>query len=303
MPKKTDKERTERATPKRRQEARERGQVARSREISSALVLFGCLVILYYLWVPTFTGMSELIKHFISNAPNVCITKLSTYNMFLWIIRYLGNLLSPFIILLFGLAIFGNLIQGGLIFTSVPLEPDFSRINPLNGFRNIFFSTRTLAELVKNSVKILITGYVGYITVKGQIERIPPLVDTEVWNILVFILSVSIKIFFNLCIVLAILAILDYGYQKWHFEESIKMTKEEVKEEYKQMEGDPQIKARIRRIQREMARRRMMAAIPKADVVITNPTHYAIALKYEKGKMHAPIVVAKGARYLAEKIK
>ena len=187
MPKRTDKERTERATPKRRQEARERGQVARSREISSALVLFGSLAILYYLWIPTFTDMSGLVKYFMSNASNVCITKLSTYNMFLWIISYLGRLLFPFIILLLGLGIFGNIIQGGLIFSSVPLKPDFSRINPLNGFKNIFFSTRTLVELVKSTVKILVAGYVGYITVKGQIEHIPPLVNTEVWNILIFI--------------------------------------------------------------------------------------------------------------------
>lgn len=146
-------------------------------------------------------------------------------------------------------------------------------------------------------------GYVAYVTVHGELKGILPLMDQSAGEILAYLGRISFKIIFTTCWVLIIMAVMDYVYQRWEYERSLKMSRQEIKDEYKHSEGDPIVKARIKRLQREMARKRMMASVPKADVVITNPTHVAVALRYDQSSMIAPVVVAKGAGFVAEKIK
>jgi flagellar biosynthetic protein FlhB len=152
-------------------------------------------------------------------------------------------------------------------------------------------------------MKLCIVGYVAYVTVKGEIDGLPSLMDRSIGDITVYIGEISFRIILRTSWVLVVLAVLDYAYQRWEHEKGLKMSRQEIKDEFRQTEGDPLIKARIKRIQREMARKRMMAKVPKADVVITNPDHIAVALEYDQMKMSAPVVVAKGAGFLAERIK
>jgi flagellar biosynthetic protein FlhB len=164
-------------------------------------------------------------------------------------------------------------------------------------------SRQSLMELFKSMAKLVIVGGIAYLTIRGEMDGIRELGRMEVASIAIFILKVILKIFFRVCIVMIFLAAMDYAFQKWQFEQQLKMTKQEIKEEYKHTEGDPLIKSRIRKVQMEVARRRMMQEVPEADVVVTNPVHLAVAIKYDRAKMSAPHVIAKGAEFVAEKIK
>jgi flagellar biosynthetic protein FlhB len=196
----------------------------------------------------------------------------------------------------------GNIIQVGFLFTGETLVPKFSKLNPIKGMKK-FVSIRSLAELVKSLIKVCIVAGVAVLMIRGELENIPGLMQMRPIDIVAFIGSVSLRICFYTCLVLIVLAILDYAFQRWRHEKDLKMTKQEVKDEFKQREGDPKVRARIRKVQIEMARRRMMEAVPEATVVITNPTHLAIALKFDVKKMIAPCVVAKGAGAIAGRIK
>ena len=297
-----DQEKTEEATPKRREETREKGQVAKSRDLTSVAVLGACLVYFYFGGLAMANQLMGLMKTYFLKAGQTTISVDNiqyimmdfAYKTFLLLIPFLlVALLSGFII---------NVLQIGLTFSAEAVAPKFSKIDPLKGFQRLF-SLQSFVELVKNIFKIAIVGIVAYLTIRGESGTIIPLMDFNARDILIYIGRVSFKILYTTCWVLVVLGVLDYVYQKWEHEKSIKMSKQEIKEENKQMEGDPLIKGRIKRLQREMARKRMMAAVPKADVVITNPTHLAIAIRYEPGTMNAPRVVAKGADFLAEKIK
>jgi flagellar biosynthetic protein FlhB len=189
-----------------------------------------------------------------------------------------------------------------LEFHGEPLRPKLKKLNPISGMKRLV-SIKALVELVKSIFKILVVGGIAYGVVRTETARFPGLMQQEVGDILIFISKLAFKVFFFVCLALIILAALDYIYQRWQYEEDLKMTKQQVKDERKQQEGDPWVKSRIRRVQREMAARRMMEAVPAADVVITNPVHLAVALQFDAAKMVAPAVVAKGAGHIAERIK
>jgi flagellar biosynthetic protein FlhB len=212
------------------------------------------------------------------------------------------SIIGPLFVIIVATAILANAFQVGFLVSFKPLVPDFSRIDPIKGFKN-FFSKHKIGELLKGVMKIFIIAYTAYRTVVNRIDKFPALIDQSVEEILIFIVSMMFRVMFNVILIYIVIAILDYAFQRWKYEENLKMTKQEVKEELKQHEGDPLIKGRIRSIQREMARRRMMKEVEKAEVVVTNPVFIAVALKYEMDKMDAPMVVAKGARLIAEKIK
>jgi flagellar biosynthetic protein FlhB len=210
--------------------------------------------------------------------------------------------IAPLLLTVLVAGILANFVQVGLVFSAEALEPKFSKIDPVKGFQRLF-SLKSFAELTKSIVKLCVVSYVAYVTVKGEIEVIPSLMDRSIGDIMVYMGEISFKIILRTSWVLIVLAIMDYVYQRWEYEKGLRMSRQEIKDEYKQTEGDPLMKARIRRIQREMARKRMMAKVPKADVVITNPEHIAVALEYDQLKMFAPVVVAKGVGFIAEKIK
>jgi flagellar biosynthetic protein FlhB len=200
------------------------------------------------------------------------------------------------------IAIFGNFAQFGFLLTGDPLKMQFNKINPLEGAKRIF-SMRSFVEMVKSILKVLIVGIVAYMVLWGERDRILVLSSVPLESIFTFSAQLILSLGTRIGAVLVVLAVFDYAYQKYEHEKSLKMSKQDIKDEYKKSEGDPLIKGKIREKQKRMAMQRMMQEVPKADVIITNPTHYAIALKYDAKSMDAPLVIAKGKDYIALKIK
>ena len=299
---KKDQEKTEQATSKRRQDAREKGQVAKSRELASVAILGACLIYFYFDASVMANRLMEMMKMSFRKSGQMTITMSTVQPLLLDLLFQMLVLLGPFLLIVV-LAGFGaNILQVGFLFSSESITPKFSKIDPIQGFKRLF-SLRSLVEFFKIILKMAIVGIVAYLTIRGEIKMILPLIDLNVTDILSFLGRVSFKILYTTCWVLVVLAILDYLYQRWEHERSLKMSKQEIKEENRQTEGDPLIKGRIKRLQREIARKRMMSAVPKADVIITNPTHLAVAIRYQPETMNAPCVIAKGAGFIAERIK
>ena len=295
-------EKTEQATPKRKEEAREKGRVARSREVPSAAILFASLIYFYFNSSGLFEKLMSLVASLFSSAGQTTINANNISFFLIGLMSKVFFILIPLFALIFLISILANVIQVGFLFSSSVLQPEFSKIDPLKGFKRLF-SLNSAVELIKNILKMLIIGIVSYIVVKNEVKGFLLLADQTVWEILVYIGRITFKILLSTGWVLIALAIFDYAYQRWEYEKGLRMTKQEIKDELKNTEGNPAIKGRIKRLQREMARKRMMAAVPKADVVITNPTHLAVALKYDQQKEIAPRVIAKGAGFIAEKIR
>ncbi len=297
-----DQERTERATPRKREEARKKGQVARSREVVSAAVLSACLICLYFQSSGAMERMMNMMRSSFRRSIAVTLSTDTVPALFAQTVLDMLILLGPLFltVVLAGLA--SNTFQVGFQITAESVTPKLSKINPLEGFKRLF-SLQSVMELVKSVMKLAIVGFVAYLAVRSELPHLIPLMDRSVPEILVFMGRVSFRILGTTCIILAFLAVLDYAYQRWELERTLRMSRQEIKDETKETEGDPLIKSRIRRIQQEMARKRMMAAVPKADVVITNPTHLAVAIRYDPERMAAPTVVAKGRGFLAATIR
>lgn len=298
----SDLERTEPASPKRLEKAREEGDVPRSRELATASVLFAAGL---GIWVLSghlsnalqqslMTGLS--LERQAAFDPTFLLTKIadSLFPLFLSF--------APLAVILILVAIGSPALIGGWNFSSKALMPKFNRLNPLNGAKNIV-SKNSLAELVKAVAKAALVGLVAYMVFTNDIESVLTLSQQTVDNGIAQVADLLIKGFLSIVAALVLIAAVDVPYQLKHYADKLKMTKEEVRQEMKESDGNPEIKARIRQQQREMARRRMMAEIPHADVVITNPTHYAVAVKYQENGMRAPVVVAKGADAIALKIR
>ncbi len=295
-------ERTEQATPKRRREAREKGQVAKSKEIPSLAVLLAGTLTLTFGSGFFYHNISELMRYYLSNIGSVQVTQANMTNMALVALRYSATLLAPLFTILVFVAFLSNYLQVGSLLAFEAIRPKFSKINPIEGFKRLF-SAQAAMELAKSILKLMVVSWIAYVTIKGELNNLPSLLDSTPGQIQTYLFSVAGVLFKRTCMVMLILAVLDYLFQRWEFEKNLKMTKQEVKEEMKQTEGDPHVKARIRSIQREAAKKRMMADVPKADVVITNPTRLAVALRYDSTEMDAPMVVAKGSGHVAERIK
>lgn len=303
MPASEGQERTEKATPKRRREARKKGQVANSREIPSVLILMTAMGFFYFAGSWVFWNLSEVVGGTYQQLDTYRIDTVADLTVLATtMFEKIFIILMPFFVPVLVAALAGNIGQIGFEMHAQSMFPKLSKFNPITGIKKLV-STKSLVELVKSIIKILVVGGIGFGVVKKEMTRFPTLIQQEVGDILVFIGSVAFKLFLLVCLILIILAILDYIYQRWQHEENLKMTKQEVKDERKQSDGDPKVKSRIRKVQMEMAMRRMMEAVPDADVVITNPVHLAVALTFDAEQMVAPTVVAKGAGPVAERIK
>ena len=303
MPETAGQERTEKATYKKRQKARNKGQVASSREVSSAMILLASLGFFYFAGSWMFWNLSGFITRIFENIHSLRFSTIDEANVFS--LEIMGKLFSLLMPLLLPLAIVGfvaNIMQIGFKLSTEAMAPKLSKMNPISGMKR-FVSLKALVELTKSILKLLIIGSIAFLIVKSELETFPLLMQQEVGQIIVFIAWVALKVSFFVCLVLIILAILDFVYQRWQYEQDLKMTKQEVKDEQKETHGDPKVKSRIRSMQLEMARRRMMEAVPEADVVITNPIHLAIAIKFDAAEMIAPQVLAKGAGHVAQRIK
>jgi len=299
---KRNQDKTESATPKKREDARKKGQVAVSREIPSVFILFMTMGVFFFLGGQMFNGLSSLMQDILQNSIILELEELSAVRMLSKILGKVFWILFPLILAILLAGVSANISQFGFLFTGKTLVPKLSKLNPLSGMKRLF-SLRSLVEVVKAMLKVLIIGLVAYLTLRRHFAFLPDLMRMEVLDIFRFTGRVSLEICLYTCLALIILAGLDYAFQRWQYENDLKMTKQEVKEEWKQREGDPIVKARIKRVQMEMAQRRMMAEVPTADVVVTNPTQLAVALKFDTEKMDAPQVVAKGAGYVAARIR
>jgi flagellar biosynthetic protein FlhB len=295
-------ERTEQATGKRREDFREKGQVAQSKEVQTAAI-FTILLLFWLMYLPMFwQGISDLIAAILQSIGEVVITPYKIMEIAFFIVGKSALLLAPLFFLVLIVGTFSTFFQIGWLFTTKPLQPDFSKLNPITGMGK-FVSKRSLIELLKSIFKIILIAWVAYSTVAGKFNEALTLVDASILTSLKFLGKTAALILAKICGILIVLAFIDLLYIRWEIEEKMKMTKQEVKEEFKEAEGDPLIKAQIRSIQRQMARRRMMAEVPKADVVVTNPTHLSIAIRYDTKEMTAPVVIAKGAGIIAMNIR
>lgn len=295
-------EKTEEPTQKKLEDARKKGQAAKSREFVSAITMMGIL-----LAVISFGGISlNAIENFLSRsletAGSIYLSQGTLLYMFINYALEFAKITLPLFLTVVIFGILGNVAQTGFIHSNEAIKPRFDRINPINGFKRMF-SSATLMELLKSIANILILGYVLISYIVGQVPSIVSSSDMSVNSLILIPAGLAKSELIKTAMVVCVIGGIDLIYQKLSFKKEMMMTKQEVKEEYKEMEGDPQIKSRIRRKQREIASRRMMHEVPKATVVITNPTHIAVALRYEKKKDAAPIVVAKGVDQIAERIK
>ena len=301
-------EKTEEPTSKKLEDARKEGQVAKSQEFAQSLTLL-VLFLLLRIWTSTLARqLGELFTGFYGRIPY--FVKLPSYQdnhreyselLNIGLLRTLIIIL-PYLLAGFAVSFIADLVQVRWKPTSKPLKPKFSKLNPISGIKRIFSVTK-LVELLKSIIKLVVIGIVIYNEIREQWPLLYILYDIPMMQGIVMAGQVLVDIGFKIALVFIVVAFADFAFQKWKFHQDMKMTKQEVKEEYKSTEGDPAIKGKIRQRMQEASRRRMMQSLPKADVVITNPSHYAVALRYDKEQAEAPYVVAKGADYVALKIK
>ena len=293
------------ATPHKRNESREKGQVAKSNELTTTLALIAVLGFFFVAGYDTWHHLTNIMYGAFS-AIGGQLNAGKTILIFLGLTGVAFKIIAPVLIVAVLVGILGNIFQIGLIFSSQPLMPQLSRINPISGFQRIL-SMRGLFEAVKSIFKIGLIGYIVYVTIMSSLVDVFSLVDADKSNIAALFVStvgrIGFQVFLRAALALLFLSIFDLLYQRWQHEQDIRMTREEIREEMKRTEGDPEIRRRIRRVQRELSQARMMKAIPDADAVITNPVHLAVAIKYDYEVMDSPYVVAKGERKIARQIR
>lgn len=301
-------EKTEPATAKKLREAREDGKVAKSKELTSAfdlIVLFLVLkIFVSYLaenFVNMFTFIYKKIPDYVSDNIGGMTAQSATGLMSMVLLRILEMCL-PFFVFGMAITIIISILQVGWKVTGKPLKPKGDKFNPINGFKRIF-SKDSVFELLMSILKIALISYVAYTSIKDEANNIFILYEIPLMQAILLCGTIIIDTGFKISLVYLVVGIADFVYNKWKFNEDMKMTKQEVKDEYKNTEGNPEIKGKQRQRMREASRRRMMQDVPKADVVITNPTHLAVAVKYDAETARAPIVLAKGEDFLAQKIK
>jgi flagellar biosynthetic protein FlhB len=296
-------EKTEDASGKKLEDAKKEGSVPKSQEINTTAVFFGALIILLFYGNTVREELSNFMIYTFSNIDKMTINYLfvtqKIWSMTFFIIKIIGPIML--VIAIFGTI--GNIAQTGFFIAPKALEPKFSKLNPISGFKKIIFTKKSLVELLKSILKFVIVGYVAYSTVMDYVDEFPLLIYQTTSQLLEYIFEIVLAIAIKIIMIYVVISALDFWFQKYDFMEEQKMTKQEVKDESKSMEGSPEIKAKIKSMQRAMAQNRMMQDIPDADVVITNPTHYAVALKYDSSSMAAPKIVAKGVDRIAERIK
>lgn len=301
-------EKTEPATQKKLDDARKEGQVAKSREIANGVGLLALFLLLKIqigniagqllnLFQTVYHSIPETVTFWYGNIPDVDVMRLFRHSMLQVLL-----IIAPMLAIGFLVAFVCDVVQVGWKPTAKPLMPKFSKLNPISGVKKIF-SMNSLMELGKSLAKILLIGYVVYSYIKDKWILLYEIYDMELLQVIRLLGNTVTDLGIRVSIIVLLIAFVDLIYQRVKFSNDMKMTKQEVKDEYKNSEGDPQIKGKIRQRMQEASRRRMMQDLPKADVVITNPTHYAVAVKYDPEIADAPIVLAKGEDYLARRIK
>lgn len=295
-------EKTEKATPKKRQDSRKKGQTAKSQDVNTAIGLF--LIFLFLTFAGSYmgSGVFKIFRHSFQEYMLLEPTETNIQMVLVDILTEIALILAPIMAIALVAGLVANYLQVGFLFTTEPMKPKLEKLDPIKGLKRIF-SLRAIVELLKSVLKISFVGSIAFLVLWLSIDEVLYLSFKSVPNALQTVGHLVTKVGIAASLALLFLSIFDFLYQRYDFEKNIRMSKQDIKDEYKNSEGDPLIKSKIKQRQREMAMRRMMQEVPQADVVITNPTHYAIALKYDEEKSDAPIVIAKGVDFLAQKIK
>lgn len=295
-------ERTEQATEKRKRDAKSRGQVSRSREFNTMLLMFGAVLFAFLISGQVSQALQMVYKKAFVLTRNEIFDPVISYTKLLSLITLISKAFLPFLLFMLGISIFGPMLIGGLSFSKQNFFPKLERLNPVKGISRII-SIRAFVELAKSLLKFALVGFIFYLIVSYKLDQILKLDSLPLDVAVSQCSSILLFGFLGMCFALVIIAGIDVPYQLWSGIKKLKMTKQEVKEEYKELEGKPEVKSRIKSTQRKISQRRMMYDVPHADVVITNPTHFAVAIKYDPDKKQAPYVVAKGADLIAQMIK
>ncbi len=293
--------RTEKATPRRRQKARDEGSVPRSSDFDGAILLWGNFFLFLGLGGATLALLTKQVAHFFQMAQPGALADAGRVTLLADVLMILGRLLLPFLGLNFLLAMATGFAQRGFSFSAKPLQPKFDRLNPAQGFKRLF-STRAVVDLFKSLAKFALLGLVAYAVLEPRIPALLATLKLPLGQSMDLFHSALFALYRNVMLAMLLLALTDFAWQRLSFEKSIRMTKQEVKDEAKDSEGNPEIKHKQKSIMQAAARRRMLSEVPKATVVVTNPTHVAIALRYDE-EMSAPVCVAKGLDHLALKIR
>jgi len=295
-------QKTEEPTAKRLRDARSKGQVAVSREVNTWVLLFGTGLMIALLFPSLMTEMAKIFTAFIAR-PHALLADPGGIGQVMMSLLLEISLLLAFPMAVFViLSIVAGVAQTGLNFATKPLEPELSKISVLKGFQRLF-SAKQFVEFLKGLFKIVVIGALGFILLLPELDRLDTLPSMEISEMMYEIETLILRIFIGILAVLFVIAVADVIFQRMQHIKQLRMTKQEVKEEFKNTEGDPQVKGRLRQIRAQRARERMMQAVPSADVVITNPTHFAVALSYKPPEMEAPILVAKGQDLVAQRIR
>ncbi|MEO2076760.1 MAG: flagellar biosynthesis protein FlhB [Bacillus sp. (in: firmicutes)] len=295
-------EKTEKATPQKRKETRQKGQVAKSMEVASSFLLLSFFLFLLFYGKYMGDDLLLLVRGIFSSYLLVELTTESTHKLFVDLSVAAVKITLPILLVSFVAGLFSNYIQVGFLFTTENLKFNLNKLNPLEGAKRIF-SMRSLVELFKNILKIALIGWVSYFLLKNELNTFLHFSQLKISQMIGYLFSVIIKLGISTSAVYVVLGAADYFYQKYDHEKKMKMSIKEIKDEHKKSEGDPLVKGKIKEMQRAMSLNRMMSDVPKADVIITNPTHYAIAIVYDANDSRAPVVVAKGVDFLALRIK
>lgn len=297
-----DSQKTEEPTPRKLSEARKKGQIAQSKEVSNFATLLG-MTFMVALLAPFMVGQFYAsLSRVIDQAAMVHID-VGTTGDILFDLAFSSLLtLSPVFGLFMLLAVLANLSQSGWLLTTEPITPKLEKLSLISGAKRLL-SLKSIVEFLKGMVKLSIVAAIAYTLVSPELERAEALLDMDLVDILREVQTLVIKMMIGVVSFMFLVAVADYIYQRFEFMKQMRMSRQEIRDEHKQSEGDPQVKARLRQIRMDRARRRMMAAVPQADVVVTNPTHFAVALKYDTDSMAAPTVVAKGTDAVAMRIR
>lgn len=295
-------EKTEKATPRQREKSREEGRVAKSVDLNAAVMT--CLGFGSLLAVGPYMAdqLKLMVRHMLSHAPAIAAEDPTFVKIFGDSLLRFFTLMAPMFVLLVVFGVLVNIVQVGFKITPKAIKPKFEKLDVLKGLKQKL-SVRTLVIAVRDTIKLFIVGFVAYKALESEFEGFFLLPEMDIVQLAATMANTAIWVGLKIGAAMLFIAVMDYAYQRYEFEKSIKMSKQDIRDEYKTTDGNPQIKARVRQIQREMSRARMMDEVPKADVVVTNPTQIAVALKYDRGTMDAPLVLAKGERLIAQKIK
>lgn len=302
MPEPSGGERTLPASSRRIERAREEGNVAKSTDLSAAVSLLVALGALHAFGPEVFRSLFNAMEHYFSQACQIDVRPETLQPLMIEVGVYTAHATLPILGILVAAGVALGLVQVGFVYAPKALAPKFDRVNPFTGWQK-FFSVRSLIELAKSVLKLVLAIYVAYLVLAARWRELIDYMYLTPLDMMRATSDLAGSIWFWVALAMFVLAVLDFMYQRWQWSQDLRMTVQEAKEEMKEMEGDPRLRQRIRSIQRQMAMQRMMKNVPTADVIITNPTTYAVALRYEAGGMDAPVVIAKGARLIADKIR